>query len=166
MALIIEDGTAVPNANSFVTRNEFIGYALARGVVVADDDAADVFAIQAMDYLRLFEATLCGVRAYIDQNLPYPRKGLIEGDTADDYEYTIPTRVREVQLQLMLEAKNGIVLLPSRSSEPQILEEKVGPITTKYAELKDYLPDLPFVAAMLAPLQCGQNGFRLRTYRV
>lgn len=166
MALVIEDGSGVANANSFVTRAEFIAYAAARGVTVANEDASDVFAFNAMDWLRLNEATLCGVRAYVDQTLPYPRKGIVEGDTAPDYEYTIPAGIKEVQLQLMLEAKNGVVLTPSQSAQPQTKREKVGPIETEYFEASSYLPDLPFVAALIAPFQCGQTGFRLRTYRV
>lgn len=166
MALIIEDGTNVANANSFVTRAAFIAYAASRGVTVADEDASDVYAFQAMDYLRLMEATLCGVRAYGDQELPYPRKGIVEGDLAEDYVYGIPVGIKNTQLQLMLEAKNGVVLTPSRAANPQTKREKVGPIETEYFEAASYLPDLPFVAALLAPFQCGQTGLRLRTYRV
>lgn len=164
MALIVEDGTNVADANSFVTRAAFIAYAAARGVTVADEDASDVYAFQAMDYLRLSEATLCGERAYGDQELPYPRKGLIDGDRAEDYVYGIPNGIKQAQLQLMLEAKNGVVLTPSRSAQPQTKREKVGPLETEYFEASDYMPDLPFVAALLAPFQCG-HGFRLRTYR-
>jgi hypothetical protein len=163
VALIVEDGTGVANANSFVTRAQIISYAAARGVTIADEDASDVFAIKAMDYLAIRQ--WCGVPAFVDQTTPWPRKGIVEGDTADDYEYTIPANIVAAQLQLALESKNGIDLLPSRSANAQVKREKVGPLETEYFGPAAYSPDLPFVAALIAPFECGQ-GFKLRTYRV
>lgn len=163
MTLVIEDGSNVANANSFVTREEAIAYAAGRGVTIADEDASDVYAIQAMDYL--FAQSYIGEIAYEDQTLPFPRKGLIEGDDATDYVYSIPLAIKTAQLQLILDAKNGIILLPSRKAEQKVKAKKVGPIEKEYFEGLDFLPDLPYVTALLRPFLIGSGGFKLRTYR-
>lgn len=163
MAIIVETGAIVANANSYVSRAGYIAYALARGVTVPDEDSADVDLINAMDYLNI----QCYIGKLVSplQPLPWPRKGIIAGDEADDFEHTIPTNLINAQYQLALDSRSGIVLLPSRSADPQILKEKVGPIETTYAEAS-FTPDLPLASALLAPLLCGQGGFKLRTYRV
>src|SRR5690606_40416418 len=56
--LIVEDGTIVAGANSFVTEAEIVAYALARGTNLphtTDEelDAVAVLGIKAMDYLAI-----------------------------------------------------------------------------------------------------------------
>lgn len=165
MALVVEDGSNVAGATSFVTRAEFIAYAAARGVTVADADATDVFAFNAMDYLRMIEGKgrLKGTRAYVDQNLPFPRVGIVYGDDVEPY--SIPQGIKDAQLQLMLEAKNGIALTPSQSNEQQVSREKVGPLETEYFSAAAYSATLPLVDALLGPF-LNQLGFGFATVRV
>ena len=52
MALIIENGSIVDNANSFVTAAEMVAYAALRGVTItADTTTQEQQIILAMDYL-------------------------------------------------------------------------------------------------------------------
>ena len=52
MALIIEDGSIVEDANSFTTDAEFVAYADARGYTLPDTESVrDQLQIKAMDYL-------------------------------------------------------------------------------------------------------------------
>lgn len=163
MALAVEDGTGVENADSYASREDFIAFAAKRGVVVPDEDKTDTFAILAMDFL----AIQCwqGVLAYPgEQYVNWPRRELIAGDTAEDAVLEIPHNIVQAQLHLWLAAFNGIELVPARKAEPKLKKRKTGPLEREYFEQSDFFPDLPMVAALLAPLQCGQ-GFRLRTYR-
>lgn len=167
MALVIEDGTLVAGANSFVTRAEIIAYAAARGITIADEDASDVFAIQAMDYLW----SLCYKGDLVDtaQTTPYPRMGLVAGDTADDYVHTIPAGMKNAQLQLALDAKNGIVLTASANPSGTLKRSKVGPIEREFFEpgsmTLDGRPPLTVANAWLAPFLCNEGGFSLKTVR-
>lgn len=163
MAIIVEDGSNVANANSYNTRADFITYALARGIVVVDDESADANLINAMDFLNI--QCWKGEVAYLTQALPFPRKGLVEGDTAEGYSYVVPVNIKNAQLQLAIDVRSGVVLLPSRSAEPQIKREKIGPIDTEYFAPASYVPDIPLASALITPFQCGQ-AFRLKTYRV
>lgn len=164
MALVIEDGTLVAGADSFVTRAEIIAYAAARGVTVADADASDVFAIAAMDYLwaQSFCGTLVGA-----QTTPFPRKGLEDGDDADDYVYSIPEAIKVAQLHLAFEAAQGKTLLAGAGAGQLLKSRKVGPMTREF-----FAPgeggnaatiSSPLVDAMLSPYIC--SGFVLRTVR-
>lgn len=166
MAIIVEDGTIVADANSYATRAEYIAYAANRGVVVTDDVAADVELIKAMDFLNV----QCWIGEPVDlltpQSLPWPRKGLVEGDLDDDWVYSVPRVLKNAQMQLAMYVRQGIDLMPARSADAEVKKEKIGPIETEYFEPASYMPDIPLAAAMIAPLQCGQGGFKLRTYRV
>ncbi len=162
MALIPEDGSNVADANSFVEAADIVAYAIARGVVITEDQAT-INGIKAMDYLY----SLCfnGDLVYDDQIVPWPRKGVVEGDEGDDWVYTIPANIIRAQLQLSLDAFNGIELLPSRPADAQIKREKIGPIETEYFGPASYAPDIPFAASLLQPFLCV-GSFRLKTYRV
>lgn len=170
MALVIEDGTIVAGANSFVTRAEIVAYAALRGVTIPDADASDVYAILAMDYLWSLPC-LRGELVDAAQTTPYPRKGLIEGDTVEDYEYTIPVGVKNAQLQLALDSFNGIDLTPSANPEANIKSEKVGPIATEFFDplsnslTLDGSAPLTIATRWLSPFVCDTGGFSLITVR-
>ncbi len=165
MALVIEDGTLVAGANSFSTRDEWIAYAATRGVTIPDADAQDKNLILAMDYL--WSICLKGELVDDDQTTPFPRKGLVEGDTADDWVYTIPQRMKNAQMQLGLDVFNGIDLTPSGGASEQLKRSKIGPIEEEFFErtADDLALDLVVANAWLAPYLCAV-GFSLTTIRV
>lgn len=168
MALVIEDGTIIAGANSFVTRAEIIDYAALRGVVIEDDEASDVFAIQAMDYLW----SLCFKGDMVDpaQTTPFPRSGLIDGDDVDGYVYTIPAGIKNAQLQLALDAKSGIILTASANTPGEVKRTKVGPIEREFFQSVsatfDNAPPLTLATSWLAAFVCDGGAFSLKTYRV
>lgn len=169
MALVIEDGTIVAGANSFVTRAEIIAYAQSRGKVLADEEATDVYAILAMDYLW----TLCfkGDLVSPTQTTPYPRMGLVDGDTDPDYVHTIPDGIKNAQLQLSLDSANGITLTASTNPTGEIKRRKVGPIEREYfpggSGTLDGSPPLTVATSWLVPFLCdGGGAFTLKTVRV
>lgn len=166
MALVIEDGTFVAGANSFVTRSELIAYAALRGVVLPDTDATDIHAILSMDYL--WSLCLKGELVELTQSTPFPRKGLVPGDTDPDYEYQIPVGVKNAQLQLGLDSANGIVLTASANPTGDLKRSKVGPLEREFFEATsltlDGTPPLTVAKAWLAPFMCA-DGMLLKTVR-
>lgn len=170
-ALIIEDGSVVAGANSYVTAQEIVDYAALRGVTIAnDEDQVDILAIKAMDYLN----TLCYIGELVEpgvQPLPWPRKCIEPGDTADDWVYTIPANLKTAQMQLGLDVFNGIELTPSGPKTAQMKRSKVGPIEREFFEISGVLGSvdearLTVASAALAPLLCGHGAFTLTTIRV
>lgn len=167
MALVIEDGSLVAGANSFVSRADVIAYAAERGVTLADDAATDIFAVRAMDYI--WSQCLRGGLVAFEQGTPFPRTGLVDGDTADDYVHTIPAAIRNAQLQLALDAANGIDLTASDNPTAELKRSKVGPLEREYfapASLTlDGVPPLTVARAWLSPYLCGDGGILLKTVR-
>ena len=175
MALIVEDGSIVSDANSYVTRAAIIAYAGARGVLLADDATTDEIAIKAVDYLELFRDKYIGTEVQPGvQALAWPRTGARIGKTVfpDD---AIPRQITAAQLALCLIAAEGVTLIPTTGAGTggggggALTREKIGPLEFEYstdaAAGEGVLPIMPQVDALLAPLLSAWGG-PTRTYRV
>ncbi len=156
MAVIVETGAIVPNANSYVTRAELIAYAALRGVVIADDDATDVFLIAATDYLESFRARYKGAEVEPDlQPLAWPRDGVIAGFVTVGSD-TIPNGIKNAQLVLAMEASKGTVLLPTQKPSQggvTLIRQKLGPLEKQFAVTPDTTTalDVPLATTALVP---------------
>jgi len=132
VSLIVENGTIVDNADSFVTRSEFIGYAASIGVTLPDTAATDQRLRAAAMYLRSLEGRLKGERVERDQPLPYPRKNLVlEGFAWEDDE--IPRQVILAQMALALDLHAGIDLYNRPQNQPITQERVEGAVSVSYA---------------------------------
>jgi len=106
MALVVEDGSNVPGADSWVLRSEFIAYAAALGVTVPDTDASDVPLRKACKFIGQHEGRLLGGRVTRDQSTAYPRVNLtINGWGWQSDE--IPVTVKECQMEYALDIRDG-----------------------------------------------------------
>ncbi len=127
VTLIVEDGTIVAGANSFVTEDQIVAYAAARGVTLAfntdtEKDAVAILGIKAADYLRIMPWR--GEVVDVAQTMPWPRKNL-NLPTSTWPEDQIPLAVIEAQLQLTLLANAGTVLIPTSSGIGYLIKEKI-----------------------------------------
>ena len=134
MAIIVEDGTIVSGANSYVTRIEYIAYALTLGIIIADSVNSDVHLIKSTEYINQHEANIKGDRVERDQSLSFPRVGVyIDGFYWDSDE--IPRNVILCQLAYALDVNSGEDL-NNRSLNPEkmITKERVeGAVAVEYA---------------------------------
>lgn len=173
MALIVEDGTgSVLEADAYDTAANVIAYAAKRGVTV-EPATAETLIYKAMDYLATFETQWAGYRTFALQPLAFPRYGIFHNGRYFD-RAAIPTLLKAALAQLVIYQTQGLNLTPSSSAqEAFVTKEKVDVIETTYSEAVRIaqlnsgvsLPDMPLVAALLAPLLDG-GGFTLRTRRV
>ena len=163
MTLIVEDGTEVANANSYVTLAEARAYALARGVTLsATDSVVEVLVIKAMDYLESFDSQFKGVRKTDTQELSWPRDYVYRNDTGSEYP-AIPKELKNALNQLILDS-NTFDINPNRllTDKGQKIKERIeGAIDVEYAELEQITkPMLRKFDAMIAPLlKSGGGGF-------
>ena len=130
MALVIEDGSVVSGANSYVTLAEFKAWADARDITYnADDNALEAQILRAMDYLeRLF---FIGNKANENQPLQWPRtEALIDGYYADATE--IPKEVKTALYEATVVEAAGYSELENQSRKT--LRERVGDIEVQYAD--------------------------------
>lgn len=164
ITIVVEDGTGVASANSYVTVAEARTYAENRGVTLsAVDDEVAAMLIKAVDYL---EAQCCRYQgAKVDENqaLCWPRTGVYFGSSETEFASdAIPNNLKSAQNALAMAVNQGIDLLPNLLASDYVTEETVGPITTKYANpvTVGMSPNLNAAEALLAPLygECRSYG--------
>ena len=134
MAIVLEDGSQVSGSNSYVTRAQYIAYALTLGTTVADSSATDDDLVAASIYIDAQEPRLKGYRVDRDQSIAYPRNGLyIEGFVWESDE--IPTQVKLAQYNLALDIKAGIdIYNPIDRTDSVVKREKIdGAVEVEYA---------------------------------
>lgn len=126
MALIIEDGSLVADANSWTTRADYIAQAAALGVTIADADDADIELIKAAQFIDSHESNLKGYLVDRDQALSFPRHEVyIDGFYWEATE--IPRQVPALQIAVALEIHEGIdPYNPPVNENRATKREKVG----------------------------------------
>lgn len=166
MALVIEDGSGVAGANSYIDVTAARAYASARGLSLPATDAdVEVLLIKAMDFIEAFRTEFQGLKTDTAQALQWPRTGA----TLDGYEVasdTIPTVLASAQAQLAADA-NLQELMPTRTGR-EVVMEKVDVISVQYAESGDTNPQPIFTKAeaLLKPLLKRGLFGSLRSLRV
>lgn len=168
MALIIEDGTVVPGATSYVTAAEVQDFANARGIAIPTNDVdVEILIHQAMDWFE--SQTFVGTRVDCDQPLSFPRNGVcIDGcPVASD---TIPALVKNVVIQASIDA-NSVTLQPTYAGSDGggVKREKVDVLEQEFFGPNEGYSRNPFlgkVSAMIQPLLGGGLGIgRIMSYR-
>lgn len=168
ITITVEDGTGVANANSYLTVDAAREYALNRGVVLStDDDEVAAELIKGFDYIETKECEFQGTRVFADT--AFPRSG-VEVNGVEIAETEMPKLLLAAQGQLSIAQANGIDPMPNFVAGDFVTEEKVGPLTTKFADPLEVgvAPKLGAVDAALAPLfgVCASTGFGFSTKRV
>lgn len=136
MALTIEDGSIVANADSYATVAELTAYAAARGQTIAGTDGAnEILLRKAMDYINSQESRFQGYRVDEENQLhAFPRYNVYRGSfllPSDE----IPREAKYAQMALAIEAYTAD-LLPTIEADAKgsVIEERVeGAVTVKYA---------------------------------
>jgi hypothetical protein len=171
MALVIEDGTVVASANSYIDVDAAKAYAAARGVDLGTDDAlTEQRLVIAMGYL---EAQRYRGDRYSpqEQELAWPRYGVTIDGRYISYD-EIPRQLKDAEAQLVIELFNGVELYGSSSSASTkfVKREKVDVLETEYATPQELGQDglvriatMPAVDALLHPLLRPMGA--LTTYR-
>lgn len=159
MALVIEDGTVVAGANSYITVEEARTYAASRGVELPTEDQELIpMILQAADFINAYEPKFKGKRVSAEQMMAWPRKGVnfYDADYPDD---GIPPQIRFAQLQATINVVNGVDLMPNITGFA-VRREKVDVIEVEYAtggglnntSTAQLTPAFPLIDSTLAPL--------------
>ena len=160
MALILETGSIVAGANTYVGVEDVRAYADARGLTLPEPDGdVEVLLVKAMDFLEAQEGRMQGARVDKDQELSWPRSGV----TVNGFELgedAIPKQLKNAQCQLACDAASTD-LLPNGDGR-EVIREKVDVLETEYAKTGSSAaqPQLVKAEALLAPL-LSNSGFSL-----
>ena len=126
MTIIVETGTIVPNANSYVSTADLTAYAIARDITLVGDPES--LLIQAMDYIETQQYQ--GSKLSYTQGLQWPRVNVfIDGWYHDSN--TIPKELKNGEMETAIAIDQGTA--PDANIERFAIMEKVGDLQVQYA---------------------------------
>lgn len=149
MALIVEDGSGVAGADSYLSVADADSHHADRGNAgwTGDVAAKEAALRKAADYLgQAYRLRWLGARVDAGQALDWPRTGL-EGIGSD----VVPGEVQRAAAELALVAL-GADLNPPLARGGRVKREKVGPIESEFEDGAPGRTRYPSIDGMLAPL--------------
>jgi hypothetical protein len=162
VAIVVEDGTVVAGANSYLSVADVTAFALARGVTLVPADV-EAQLIKASDYIEAREAKFVGCRVSEDQVLCWPRDAY--GIRSDQ----VPAKIKQAQGFLVMAQAGGVNVVPVATPPDAypVSREKAGPLETAYAvqpgALVPTMPTVPAAEEALA-FYYSRSGSRLEAY--
>lgn len=151
MAIVVEDGSIVAGANSYVTVAELQAYATARGVTI--DGQAEKHLTQAMDYIE--NLIFKGYKKTQDQPLQWPRMDVfIDGYLWRSDE--IPNELKNGLMQCAIAIHEGND--PLQDAPRAVQRQKVDVIEVEYAPGASSVVINKKIMHMLKKLLVGGNG--------
>jgi hypothetical protein len=128
MSLVVEDGSVVSGANTYVSLQNFKDWATLRNLTYGNDASVTQSIYRAMDFFE--RQTFIGFKANEDQPLQWPRtEAMIDGYYADATE--IPNDVKLSLYEAIFVQESGNSHL--NTEDRKTLREKVGDIEVTYA---------------------------------
>jgi hypothetical protein len=134
VALVVEDGTGVPDSNAYVDQdfveNYFMGERLARFQKLDDKDQVLVSATQLVDISYDWKSTRCG----IEQGLAWPR---------DDVEFEghvitgIPAAVKKAVCEAVWLCMNNAEVFSTDNQREVVRERVEGAVDISYANANE-----------------------------
>jgi hypothetical protein len=158
--MIVENGTGVPDADSYVTVLEADTYVTNRGLSLSwlalDDTAKAALLVRACDYMNAaYRGRWKGFRRSDTQALDWPRQGVM----LDDMPYgatvkfdIVPGQVKAAQIELATRQMNAGDTPLMADLARGIVSETIGPISTTYDTRSPQQTRYAQVDAILSPL--------------
>ena len=161
MALIVEDGTGVENAESYISVSDANAYIEKwRGTVGEWDSAGtseqEIALRMGTRYIDSFE--FLGLRAFTAQTLSWPRAGLgpIDGQYFESSK--IPDAIKYAVVEAALKHVDGETLFPDHQGQAiQSESDQVGPLSESVTYFSAKRPEKTFelVQKLLRPFLTG-----------
>ncbi|MFE1815626.1 MULTISPECIES: DnaT-like ssDNA-binding protein [Pseudomonadaceae] len=135
MALVIETGAGLPDADSFATVDELVQFASDYGWTIPSDTSARE-AILRRAGVAMWAKEWVGAQLHDEQGLPWPRYYTVRrGFMADGS--SLPRNIKLGQMALACEIHQDDTDKPEER-KGAITREKVGPLETEFAEITGY----------------------------
>jgi hypothetical protein len=136
MTIIVEDGTGLANAVSYISVTDADAYHLSMAATLwanMTDPEKESCLIRATNYMvQKYRLRWKGQRYVATQRLDWPRYGVVISDnyaTTEVSNDTVPEEVKNACAELALRASIGTL---SEDLSPRVTQETIGPITVKY----------------------------------
>jgi len=155
--MVIEDGTARTNSNSYTTIAEADDYWELRNYLpwaALSDETKTSALVQAAQYLD-FAYRWIGDRYSTIQAMTWPRVVFFDVDYRAMHANVIPQRIKDAQCELAKEVTlNGSLLAPMDRGG-RVQSEAIGPLHIEYFADAPGIKEFPLVDAILADLITG-----------
>lgn len=140
MALIVEDGTGLTNANAFISVAYFKAYCDARGhdYSAYSDTQIETGIVRSTDFMsnswRWDGFKLHGRgNAAGEQALAFPRTGLVDGEGRSVPYDEVPREVKDATSEVVrVELATPGIMTPSYTPHERVKSEKVGPLAQEF----------------------------------
>jgi hypothetical protein len=146
--MIVEDGSIVDGADSYVSLSYANNYFASRGNTdwqALTDSDKEYALVNSTDYIEtIYWGMFVGEPVLDTQILSFPR---IADEFASD---SVPDRLMRAVCELAMKNANGIVLI--EDSEQRVIKEKVDVIETTYSSYGDDTKRFNIVARLISPL--------------
>jgi hypothetical protein len=157
MSLITEDGSIVPNADSFISLADARTEADRLGLTLpVDDTQAEIALRNAGRWINSQEPSFQGSRVSIDQTMSWPRDNVVKYnfDVPND---SIPTDVICSQLEAAAQIAAGVNPFPTDNGKEVKLQEVTGAVKREFFESGSTASSIELTAALncLYPITTG-----------
>lgn len=131
MALVVEDGSIVPGANSYVSDAEFVSYAAERGIdIPVDQTEREQLLIVAADYIDAnYRSSFKGEKVTRDQPMQWPRVEVYI-DCFSISSSEIPTELKRAQMEAAIAANEQDIY--TNSDGTSVKKEKLDVLEVEY----------------------------------
>jgi hypothetical protein len=128
MAIVVEDGTIVSGANSYVSEAELTAFNTARNITLSGNYTEEQLLILAMDYVDSLKFK--GAKRLYTQGLQWPRVDVWIDGYYNDID-NIPTELKNglMQVAVSIDAGNS----PQQLAPRKTVKEKVGELEVEYS---------------------------------
>lgn len=159
MSLIVEDGSIVAGADSYISLSDARALAAKYGwELPADDTEAEQALRNGAAYVGLQESAMCGSRVSPAQELAYPRRNVTLYGFSVPAD-SIPSQVIRAQVAAAVEYGAGTDVRASSDGRAVSKERVEGAVDVEYFNNGNNGSTVEITAALdaLAPLLCGAN---------
>ena len=167
MALIVETGAGVTDAEAYASASDLTAFAAKYGITLpAGDPAKEVLLRKGADFLESLESRFKGSRVDSLQALAWPRSDVfLFGATEALATGTLPDALVKAQLQLACDAIT-VDLQPTGTGQ-EVVRKKVDVLEVEFAKRGSgsIIPELNKAMGILAPL-FNDGSFALTSTRV
>ena len=118
--IVVENGTVVTGANSYVSMAEYIAYAATLNITVTDSQVFQTQIIEAGQFINGLENILKGNTTTKTQPMAYPRNNLTDIANWSWANDEIPTQVKEAQMSLAIDINSGDCLLKTSDAADEL----------------------------------------------
>lgn len=169
MSLIVEDGTGLATAESYISVADAGTYHSNRGntawAALSSDTVREQYLRKATDYMMaMYRNSWQGWRVDDEQALDWPRYGcVVDGISVDDD--IVPTPIKNACAELALKVASGDLYADQTRGT---ISETVGPISVTYDVNTPQRVRYSFVEAIIAPFlsATGSNSAMMTLKRV